>query len=71
MATRDRLLGSKWTARSPVDRDKHFVVTRLIKGREASNAVESVELEALISRRRRVVSRQELDDEERWQAGWH
>ena len=69
-ASRRHLIGSNWSAAEPVDREKHFRVVgvRAIEGDDGAR--EQVELEAVLSRRRVVVSREELDDRAKWLPDW-
>ena len=66
------LVGSKWTDLAPVDREKHFVVTRIAPKLDSSNhaVVSAIELRAVISKRSRVVPADELNDAALWSPGW-
>ena len=63
-----KLHHSKWTAIQPQTRQKHFIVTRLI--RDADDRVTACELEAVINHRTRVIDWQELKDDQRWLMRW-
>lgn len=63
-----KLLNSKWTAKTPRSREKHFVVTELELD-EAGRVVECV-LEAVISKRAEPIDWRELRDPSHWQQGW-
>ncbi|MCF7967775.1 MAG: TIGR02450 family Trp-rich protein [Methylococcaceae bacterium] len=65
-----KLLLSKWTAVNPQDKEKHFVVIRLVKPELPEGLIEFVEMEAVYSRRAFVVAWRELRDSGRWQQGW-
>ncbi len=65
-----KLLLSKWTATTPRDKEKHFLVTRLVPPLAPSEAVELVELEAVHSGRSQVLSWRELADVSLWRQGW-
>lgn len=65
-----KLLLSKWTAVAPRDREKHFVVVRVIPPEPPLLRVEQVELEAVHSRRAFVMDWRELKDATRWLQGW-
>ncbi len=54
----------------PVDRELHFVVTRIVARRSRRGAAEQVELRALHSGRSRIVDWHELCDADRWRQGW-
>ena len=59
---------SKWTSLAPQNREKHFVLLRLLLGPED---VPCAELKALTTGRCRLVPRAELADDTRWSEGWH
>lgn len=65
-----KLLLSKWTAAIPRDREKHFLVTRVIEPEPPGAPVELVELEAVHSKRCFLVHWRELTDAGRWRRGW-
>ncbi|MGN8273496.1 TIGR02450 family Trp-rich protein [Pseudomonas sp. SMV71] len=60
---------SKWTACVPVNREKHFLVTRVIC--DETDRPISVELQAVHSGRAELLDWTELRDEKRWRMGWH
>lgn len=64
----EKLHLSKWTAVQPVDREKHFIVTELV--RDDGDRVTGCVLEAVHSRRRRQLDWRELRDDRRWRQGW-
>lgn len=66
----NKLLLSKWTAATPQGKEKHFLVTEVIAPESPNEPIESVELEAVLSRRRRVLPWRELADGSRWLQGW-
>ena len=59
---------SKWTAISPCDREKHFLVTELV--RDEQQQVVSCVLEAVLTRRTQIIDWRVLKDDTRWQTGW-
>jgi tryptophan-rich hypothetical protein len=65
-----KLLQSKWTAVVPQGRQKHFVVVRLIERDSVDLPLEQVEIEAVHSKRRRIIDWRELRDPARWHQGW-
>jgi len=65
-----RLLLSKWTARVPRNRKKHFIVTRVFQPQPPATRVEGVEIEAVISRRSFTLPWRDLTDCSRWLQGW-
>ena len=63
-----KLLNSKWTARQPQNKEKHFLVTRL--NLNVQGEVISCELEAVINKQSYTLVWQELKNAERWLQGW-
>ncbi len=69
-AHRRHLIGSSWSAAVPVERDKHFRVVGVRTVEDGDGSQERVELEAVLSRRRVEVRREELDDRSKWLPDW-
>lgn len=65
-----KLLLSKWTAVAPVDREKHFLVTRIVQPVATELMIEWVEIEAVHSGVTRRIAWRELQEQERWRQGW-
>ena len=65
-----KLLLTKWTAVTPRNREKHFVVVRVIEPEPPSIRVEQVELEAVHSRQVYLLHWRELTDASLWRQGW-
>lgn len=65
-----KLLLSKWTAVTPVAKDKHFVVTKVLEPELPGEPVQWVELEALFSKRVQRLAWRELRDRAVWRQGW-
>ncbi|WP_228487994.1 TIGR02450 family Trp-rich protein [Rhodocyclus gracilis] len=65
-----KLLLSKWTAVAPQHKEKHFIVTRLIADPDDEAVIVEVELEAVHSRRSRLLPWRELTNAEVWKQGW-
>ncbi|MDO9268335.1 MAG: TIGR02450 family Trp-rich protein [Methylobacter sp.] len=65
-----KLLLSKWTAVTPCNKEKHFIVTELIQPEPPVDQAEHVELEAVYSRRRFILPWNELTDVNQWLQGW-
>ncbi|MFT7491897.1 MAG: tryptophan-rich hypothetical protein [Pseudohongiellaceae bacterium] len=63
-----KLLNSKWTAITPINKEKHFVVIEVKFDEEA--IVVSCSLEAVMSKRCIPISWQDLKDNEYWLQGW-
>lgn len=64
----EKLLHSKWTAVTPVDRQRHFIVTRLV--RDEHERVTHVDIEAVLTRRVTKLPWQQLKQAESWLHGW-
>lgn len=65
-----KLLHSKWTAVEPRNNEKHFLVARVIEPDPPGSPVVSVEIEAVHSKRVRIIAWRELTDAARWRQGW-
>jgi tryptophan-rich hypothetical protein len=65
-----KLLLSKWTAVAPVDKEKHFVVTRVVVPDPPTVRIEWVEIEAVHSGRSSMLRWRDLADGSRWRQGW-
>lgn len=65
-----KLLLSKWTAVQPRNREKHFVVVRVIEPEPPAVRIEQVELEAVHSGRLLQLHWRELTDPGVWRQGW-
>ncbi len=63
-----KLANSKWTAVSPVNREKHFMVVKVTF--DENGLVTSCWLEAVLSRRSFEIDWRELKESEKWQQGW-
>ncbi|BFM49586.1 TIGR02450 family Trp-rich protein [Marinomonas sp. THO17] len=64
----DKLLLSKWTSRTPQQKEKHFIVTELF--RDENDQILECLLEAVINKNQYRVVWQELANIEQWQQGW-
>lgn len=65
-----KLLLSKWTAVNPINREKHFIVTRVVQPEHPDEPVEWIDLQAVLSKRTQTLRWQVLLDSEAWQQGW-
>ena len=65
-----KLLLSKWTASVPIAKKKHFLVTRVIQPEHIGDAIELVELEAVLSKATQVIDWRDLQDDGVWRQGW-
>lgn len=65
-----KLLHTKWTAVEPRNKEKHFLVTKIIEPETSGAPVVSIEIEAVHSRRTRVIAWRELKNALQWRRGW-
>jgi tryptophan-rich hypothetical protein len=63
-----KLLLSKWTAARPQYKEKHFLVTKLLRDDEGD--VQEIELEAVMSHRVQRLAWQTLQNAGDWKIGW-
>ncbi|HDS1733744.1 MULTISPECIES: TIGR02450 family Trp-rich protein [Pseudomonas] len=63
-----KLTLSKWTASAPINREKHFIVTKLLCDEQGTPL--QIELQAVYSGRTELLDWQVLRDENRWLMGW-
>ncbi|MBP5948605.1 MULTISPECIES: TIGR02450 family Trp-rich protein [Pseudomonas] len=63
-----KLLLSKWTAAHPQNREKHFLVTELI--RDEDGTVLEVELQAVLTKRVERFDWHALQNNAQWKIGW-
>ncbi len=63
-----KLLLSKWTAASPQNCEKHFLVTELFCDEEGT--VLEIELQAVMTKRSQTLAWQTLQNDQSWQMGW-
>jgi len=65
-----KLLLTKWTAVQPVAKQKHFLVSQVIQPDLPTDPIESVEIEAVFSKAKQVISWRDLQNDEAWRQGW-
>jgi tryptophan-rich hypothetical protein len=64
----NKLLLSKWTAVAPQNRERHFLVRKLL--RDEGETVIGCELEAVINHHIYRIDWQELTNTAQWKMGW-
>ncbi len=64
------LLLSKWTAVTPVKKQKHFLVSRVIQPLVPTDPVELVEIESVFSKATQVIAWRDLQNDDVWRQGW-
>ena len=65
-----KLLNSKWTAVTPANKEKHFMVIKLIVPDLPNQPIEYIEFEAVHSKRIQLLPWQQLNDATIWLQGW-
>ena len=63
-----KLLNTKWTAVSPLNKEKHFIITEVEYDEDA--AVVSCLIEAIVSKRTQQIHWSDLKDTQQWVQGW-
>jgi tryptophan-rich hypothetical protein len=63
-----KLLRSKWTAVSPVNKEKHFLITDIEFDEEG--VVIQCEIEAVMSKRTQLIDWRQLKKQDVWLQGW-
>jgi tryptophan-rich hypothetical protein len=61
-----KLLLTKWTAVTPIAKQKHFLVSRVIQLEQPTDPIESVEIEAVFSKATQVFAWRALQDDSVW-----
>jgi len=65
-----KLLLTKWTAVTPVKKQKHFLVSRVIQPEVPTDPIELVEVEAVFSKATQIIAWRELRNDAVWRQGW-
>jgi tryptophan-rich hypothetical protein len=65
-----KLLLTKWTVVHPSSKRKHFLVSKVILPDLPEQAIEYVELEAVIDKHIQLISWRELSNSAIWLQGW-
>jgi tryptophan-rich hypothetical protein len=65
-----KLLLTKWTAVQPIDKQKHFLVSKVIVPEPPSEKIEFVEIEAVYSQKTSLIPWRDLTNSELWLQGW-
>jgi len=63
-----KLLGSKWTAVAPTNKEKHFIVSDVQY--DERGFVESCEIEAVLTHRATAIDWEDLKARSKWLHGW-
>ena len=65
-----KLLLTKWTAIKPINKQKHFLVSRVIQPEFETDSVEFVEIESVFSKATQIIQWRALQNDEVWRQGW-
>ena len=65
-----KLLLTKWTAVTPFAKQKHFLVSRVIKPELPTDPVELVEIESVFSKSTQLIPWRDLQNDDVWRQGW-
>ena len=65
-----KLLLSKWTAVTPVAKQKHFLVSKMIDPEQPTDPIEFVEIESVFSKAAQVIPWRDLQNDSVWRQGW-
>ena len=65
-----KLLLTKWTAVTPIAKQKHFLVSRVIQPEVETDAFEYVEIESVFSKATQIIQWRDLQNDEVWRQGW-
>ena len=65
-----KLLLTKWTAVTPIAKQKHFLVSRMIQPEVETDPVEFVEIESVFSKATQIIKWRELQNDSVWRQGW-
>lgn len=66
----NKLLNSKWTAVTPVNKEKHFLVIKLCATATPDDPVTHLALEAVHTGRVQILPWRALQDAAQWYQGW-
>jgi tryptophan-rich hypothetical protein len=67
---RKKLLNTKWTAISPENKEKHFVVSKVNINEIDPQVIDSIVLTAVLTNKNYTIDYRELENELIWQQGW-
>jgi tryptophan-rich hypothetical protein len=65
-----KLLLTKWTAVTPLAKQKNFLVSRVIKPELPTDPVELVEIESVFSKVTQLIPWRDLQNDDVWRQGW-
>ncbi len=53
-----------------MNKEKHFIISQIIAADLPNTAIEFIELEAVYSQRKQILSWQSLSNQQVWKQGW-
>ena len=65
-----KLMLTKWTAVTPVKKQKHFLVSRVIQPLMPTDPIEMVEIESVFSKDTQIIPWRDLQNDAVWRQGW-
>jgi tryptophan-rich hypothetical protein len=65
-----KLLLTKWTAVTPLAKQKHFLVSRVVKPELPTDPIELVEIESVFSKVTQLIPWRDLQNDAVWRQGW-
>lgn len=65
-----KLLLTKWTAVIPLAKQKHFLISRVIKPELPTDPIEFVEIESVFSKANQIIPWRDLQNDDIWRQGW-
>ena len=65
-----KLLLTKWTAVTPLAKQKHFLVSRVITPDLPTDPIELVEIGSVFSKATQLIAWRDLQNAEVWRQGW-
>jgi tryptophan-rich hypothetical protein len=65
-----KLLLTKWTAVTPLAKQKHFLVSRVVKPDLPTDPIELVEIESVFSKATQLIPWRDLQNDDVWRQGW-
>ena len=65
-----KLFNSKWTAVTPTNKEKHFMVVKVIQPEDPQDPIKQVVIEAVMTKRQKTIHWRDLTNGLEWQQGW-
>ena len=65
-----KLLLTKWTAVTPIAKQKHFLVSKVIQPELPTDPIDWVEIESVFSKATQLIAWRDLQNDTVWRQGW-